>query len=228
MGAADRGEHRGFRALLAVDTPMALSGPTSRPAPSWSAASPRSAASAPFDKLAVARRVFGKEQADEAMQRIADVLGGWGYRIGRAKDQRLPAALGLALLLNRSPRLEDLTTEVFERLRLHPDLSRGQAGALFGIQKAVSSLGFCDPPPAPAHGTMPPIEGTAKSWAGWVERWYATSTLTPRTRGMVRGAMAKAGRWLAAEHPEITEPGQWTRQTCAAWVAAVDRMNIGQ
>ena len=23
--------------------------------------------------------------------------------------------------------------------------------------------------------------------------------------------MAKAGRWLAAEHPEITEPGQWTR-----------------
>jgi hypothetical protein len=79
------------------------------------------------------------------MQRIADVLGRWGYRIGRAKDQRLPSALGLALLLNRSPRLEDLTTEVFERLRLHPGVARGQAGALFGIQKAVSSLGFCDP-----------------------------------------------------------------------------------
>jgi hypothetical protein len=45
---------------------------------------------------------------------------------------------------------------------------------------------------------------------------------------MVRGAMAKAGRWLAAEHPEITEPGQWTRQTCAAWVATIDRMNVGQ
>jgi hypothetical protein len=39
--------------------------------------------------------------------------------------------------------------------------------------------------------------------------------------------MAKAGRWLADQHPEITEPGQWTRQTCAAWVAAVDRMNVG-
>ena len=39
--------------------------------------------------------------------------------------------------------------------------------------------------------------------------------------------MAKAGRWLAAEHPEITEPSQWTRQTCAAWVAAVDRMRVG-
>ena len=182
----------------------------------------------PFDKLAVARRVFGKNQVDEAMKQIADVLGRWGYRIGRARDQRLPGALCLALLLNRSPRLENLTTEVFERLRVHPGLTRGQAGALSAIQKAVASLGFCDPPPAPAHGTAPPIEGTAKTWAGWVERWHATSALTPRTRGMVRGAMAKAGRWLAAEHPEITEPGQWTRQTCAAWVAAIDRMNIGQ
>jgi hypothetical protein len=117
----------------------------------------------PLDKLAVARRVFGKDQADEAMQRITNVLGRWGYRIGRAKDQRLPAALGLALLLNRSPRLEDLTTDVFQRLRSHPGLSRGQAGALLGIQKAVASLSFCDPPPAPAHGTMPPIEGTAKT-----------------------------------------------------------------
>ena len=51
--------------------------------------------------------------------------------------------------------------------------------------------------------------------------------LTPRVRATVRTIMAKAGRWLAAEHPEITEPGQWTRQTCAAWVAAVDRMAVG-
>ena len=35
------------------------------------------------------------------------------------------------------------------------------------------------------------------------------------------------GRWLAGEHPEITEPAHWTRQTCAAWVAAVDRMAVG-
>ncbi|MFB7337787.1 hypothetical protein ACFC00_40270 [Streptomyces adustus] len=39
--------------------------------------------------------------------------------------------------------------------------------------------------------------------------------------------LAKIGRWLAAEHPEVTEPGQWTRQTCASWVAAVDRMSVG-
>jgi hypothetical protein len=27
--------------------------------------------------------------------------------------------------------------------------------------------------------------------------------------------------------PEIQEPGQWTRELCAAWVAAVDRLRIG-
>ena len=180
-----------------------------------------------FDKVPLARRVFGTDNVDEAVTRVADVLGQWGYRIGRARDLRLPAVRCLALLLNRSPRLEGLTTGAFERLRLHPGLARWQAAALFGIQKAVASLGFCGPPPSPAHGTTPPIEGTAKTWADWVERWHATSTLTPKSRGMVRGAMAKAGRWLAAEHPEITEPGQWTRQTCAAWVAVIDRMNVG-
>jgi integrase len=46
-------------------------------------------------------------------------------------------------------------------------------------------------------------------------------------RSLIRIQMAKAGRWLAAEHPEITEPSQWTRQTCASWVAAVDRMRAG-
>ncbi len=44
---------------------------------------------------------------------------------------------------------------------------------------------------------------------------------------MFRGTVAKAGRWLAAEHPDISDPAQWTRQTCAAWVAALDRMQVG-
>jgi hypothetical protein len=39
--------------------------------------------------------------------------------------------------------------------------------------------------------------------------------------------MLRMGRWLAAEHPEVREPGQWTRELCAAWVAAVDRLRIG-
>lgn len=99
-----------------------------------------------FDKIPVAYRVFGKDDADEAMKRVADVLGTWGYRTGHGEDQRLPTVLCMALLLNHSPRLEDLTTEAFGRLRSHPGMARWHTGALFGIQRAVASLGFCDPP----------------------------------------------------------------------------------
>jgi integrase len=77
------------------------------------------------------------------------------------------------------------------------------------------------------YNHAPGIEGTGPAWAGSVERWHATSPLTPKVRAIIRTIIAKAGRWLAAEHPEITEPGQWTRETCAAWVAAVDRMTVG-
>jgi len=33
-------------------------------------------------KLPVAHRFFGKQRVDDAMARIADVLGRWGYRVG--------------------------------------------------------------------------------------------------------------------------------------------------
>jgi hypothetical protein len=64
-------------------------------------------------------------------------------------------------------------------------------------------------------------------WAAYVDRWYATSTLQPSVRGSVRANLARwAGGW-PRKHPEITDPGQWTRQTCAAWIAAVERMQVG-
>lgn len=88
-------------------------------------------------------------------------------------------------------------------------------------------MGHCDAPARTGSNHMPVITGTSPAWAGWVERWHATSALTPGTRTITRTTIAKTGRWLAAEHPEITGPGLWTRQTCAAWIAAIDRMAVG-
>lgn len=51
--------------------------------------------------------------------------------------------------------------------------------------------------------------------------------MTPKVRTSYRSVLAKIGRWLAAEHPDVTAPEHWTRQTCASWVAAVDRMRVG-
>jgi integrase len=71
------------------------------------------------------------------------------------------------------------------------------------------------------------VEGAPAEWIACVDRWCATSTLTPEVRREYRSILAKAGRWLAAEQPAVTSPADWTRETCAAWVARVVRTGIG-
>jgi hypothetical protein len=91
---------------------------------------------------------------------------------------------------------------------------------LYALQRVVAALGYCDPPVRTGYNHAPHIEGADPAWTSWIQRSHATSTLTPRVRATIRTQMAKAGRWLAVEYPEITEPAQWTRATSAAWVAA--------
>ncbi|MBV9544075.1 MAG: hypothetical protein JOY61_06830, partial [Chloroflexi bacterium] len=69
-----------------------------------------------FNRLALARRVFGAPRIDGAVSRITTVLRGWGYRSART-DDALPGILCQALLTNRSPRLSDLSLPVLAQLR---------------------------------------------------------------------------------------------------------------
>jgi hypothetical protein len=181
-----------------------------------------------FNRRELCYKIFGKEVVDDSVRQVAGILAGWGYQVhaGRGGYQ-LASVLCQLLLHNRSPLLEDLSTDVLSGLRTDPCTPGWQARRLFAIQKAVASLGLCDPPVRTGHPGLAEITGTSAQWARYVQRWYDTSTLTPKVRSLVRTHLAKAGRWLAAEHPDITEPGQWTRQTCASWVAAVDRMRAG-
>jgi integrase len=180
-----------------------------------------------FNRLHLGRLVFGAEAVQESLSQAGAVLDQWGYRSVWSGKHRLRGVFSQALLINRSPRLQDLNTAAFDRLHAHPATNDHHGEMLYALQRAVAALGHCDPPVRTGHNHAPGIDGTTADWAGWVQRWHDTSTLTPKVRAVVRTIMAKAGRWLATEHPEITEPGQWTRQTCAAWVAAVDRMNVG-
>jgi integrase len=181
-----------------------------------------------FNRRQLCYKIFGKQPVENTVGQVVGILAGWGYQVraGRGGYQ-VPSVLCQLLLHNRSPLLEDLSTEVLVGLRTDPCTPGWQARRLFAIQKAIASLGFCDPPVRTGHPGPAEITGTSAQWARYVQRWYDTSTLTPKVRSLIRTQMAKAGRWLAAEHPEITEPGQWTRQTCASWVAAVDRMQVG-
>jgi hypothetical protein len=117
---------------------------------------------------------------------------------------------------------------VFEQIRRERLLPAAQGNTLHAMQRAVAELGFCDPPqPTAAAGRPARAGGGAQGWAAWADRWHATSALTPRVRGAVRATLLKAGRWLEAENPEAADPARWTRQTCAAWTAALDRMQVG-
>jgi len=182
-----------------------------------------------FQRLTLSWRIFGRERVNGEIRRLRSVLAGWGYRLGRDDDTLLPMVACQVFLLNRSPHVEELRTELFDRIRherLLPDL---RLNTLHAIQRAVAHLGFCDPPAQGTgrHSAIARASGGPQQWAQWVDRWHATSTLTPRARGSVRAILFKVGRWLQAEHPEATDPPAWTRQTCAAWVAALDRMRVG-
>lgn len=63
---------------------------------------------------------------------------------------RLPGVLAQALLINRSSRLEDLSTEAFARLRAHPATTALHTGGHYALQQAVAAdLGHCQPPVRP-------------------------------------------------------------------------------
>ena len=93
-----------------------------------------------FSRLALSRRVFGEEAVDVAVGRVRQVLAGWGYHGGRDNDQRLFTVVCQALLLARSPRLEDLTTKTFHQLREHSGLAAWHVSTLHGAQRAVALM----------------------------------------------------------------------------------------
>jgi len=52
--------------------------------------------------------------------------------------------------------------------------------------------------------------------------------MEPKTRRSVFYELLKVGRWLAEHHPDVQAPEDWTRELAAEYVAAVDRMTVGE
>lgn len=180
-----------------------------------------------FQRLTLARQIFGADLVNVEISRARTVLATWGYRLGEPDDQMLPIVLSLVLLHNGSPHLEDLTTTVFDDVREARMLTGARANSLYALQRAIAELGFCDAPAHRTGGHVAKAGGGAGLWETWADRWSVTSTLTPGVRGSVRADLLKVGRWAAEQRPEAQDPSTWTRTMCAAWVAAVDRMCVG-
>lgn len=183
-----------------------------------------------FDRVALARKVFGHQAVEAALQPVQELLSGWGY--AAAQNTALMSTVCEALLLNQSPHLHDLTAEGLEVFRR--GCSESRRAQFHQLSKALAAQGFLDRPlgiasPYPAPGTGQPAaqDDVHPEWLRWVQRWESTSTLAQTTRRGMRTALLKAGRWLQLCHPEVTSPAQWDRELAASYVAAIDRMRAG-
>jgi integrase len=180
----------------------------------------------PFNRLSLATKVFGPTVVKEAIDQIYAVLQGWGYR-GANDQDKYRGLICTLLLLNRSPYLADLTTPALEQFRVHRAIHYLLRSPVYAIHRAVAALGYVDPPTRLSPGPEIPVEGVHATWQQWVERWTKTSTLTHKVRRTFRTILLKVGRWLAHAHPDVYEPGQWTRELCAEYLAMVERLCIG-
>ena len=178
-----------------------------------------------FERVSLARKLFGSDAVDDAVTRITTEARALGYR--SADSWVLPCVLCEALLLARSPQLSDLTENVLGRLRLEGTPNRRRQSTIFRLHRVLASLGLVASLPWRQGPALAPGTGVAFEWLAWVERWHQTSPLTPTSRRSVRTSLLRTGRWLAAEHPEITTPADWSRQLCASFIAHVQTSNVG-
>ncbi|MCX4398156.1 MULTISPECIES: site-specific integrase [unclassified Streptomyces] len=181
-----------------------------------------------LNRAMLAARVFGHDLVDQGVGHIRAVLSQWGYQYGRDDSKGITSVVCQLFLINRSPHVEDFTTALFERVRSEDLLTPGIRALVYPVQRAVAFLGFCDGPPRVVTSSVMKTTDVPPVWGEWVERWYNTSTLTPKVRRTYRAQLLMAGRWLVERHPEAADPREWTRQVCADWVAAVDRMQVGE
>lgn len=183
---------------------------------------------------ALAKKVFGADLVDAAIADMTGDLHGWGYTC-RGNVVGLRAALAQAMLVHRSPRLADLTRDILFRLHREADAKITRRGLVLLsyalvcrgiIQEPLGRDGDAGRKDRIDHRVA--AEGVPDEWRHWCERWFATSTIQPSSRVSAIYRLFQAGRWMAAEQPGIAGPGDWTRDTAAAYVTAVTRASVGQ
>ena len=182
---------------------------------------------------ALARKIFGTDAFDAAIDEMRADLLTWGYsRQGNILGLR--CALAEAMLASRSLCLSDLKAETLDRLYREADAKITRRGLTILsyvlvrrglIQKPLGRDGQIERRGSIAHRRV--LKGVPIVWREWCERWFQTTTLQHSSRLSVLYRLFNAGRWLA-QSGYGSEPADWTREIAAAYVAAVDRATIGQ
>jgi integrase len=198
-----------------------------------------------FDRVALAYRLFGRAAVDAALARVIAALGAWGYTLEYPAQSSLRLALCEVFLTIKSPRLEDITIEALSELRQAIASSHSTLrGSLMRLSRALVGLGLLAKPLNPwamngestttrpgcgrasviATAEMP----IAPEWITCVERWCATSTLSPKARSAYASQLLMVGRWATATYGAAGAPARWTREAAAAAVAMIQHKRVGE
>jgi len=189
-----------------------------------------------FDQLGgmaieeLGQKIFGRENLAPALDILSQVATTWGYSRNSAVAFR--STIVDVLLQNEHPNVTRITRPLLEQLHATTTNTRRRA-MIYRLSRALAYLDII-PEPLPLSGGVPEAvyraereRGIAPAWVAWVQRWFATSTRSEKTRLNMRRDLLRVGRWLAAHHPAITIPGEWTRELAAEFVAAVTQMRTG-
>ncbi|GGM32052.1 hypothetical protein GCM10009425_48260 [Pseudomonas asuensis] len=175
-----------------------------------------------------ASAIFGKDIFNFEHARLSQTLRSLGYA-SRHLELFLSSVLGALMLENGDPRLETFTEELLICGQAHR--SEGIARAVGKVSHGLAAMGVLAKPLRMRGYTSwreKSIEGIDPLWVQWCRRWRDTSTSRPRTKESNYSFILRTGLWLAREHPGIRSPADWSLSTCSAFIAAVDRMTVGE
>jgi Phage integrase family len=180
-----------------------------------------------FYLSSLAQFVFGKGLFWQECKRLHQALQDIGYGKINLKNN-FPSVVAAIMLENRNPYLESFTAELLERTRQNYTRQSRSVGK---VSRGLTALGIL-PKPLRMRSYVPWKEksttGIAPEWADYCRRWRETSTLQPQTREGNYSFTLRTGLWLARNHPEMTHPAQWTVETCADFLAVLNRLKVGE
>ncbi|WP_201791351.1 tyrosine-type recombinase/integrase [Aeromicrobium sp. PE09-221] len=173
--------------------------------------------------------VFGVGVAQHTLADVLTTLESWGVT---AKHESTRQALYDALLCNRSPRLEDLTSDLLYELVQAAPPGRSRRLGLFRLSRVLAHRGIIPVPLIANNDMRGPTAATWETvpqpWRDYAQRWAKLSTREPASNRSMLSGILTAGRWAAEHHPEAVDPAAWTRDIAAEYVAATLQAKAGQ
>ncbi len=187
----------------------------------------------PFHRFHLASKVFGRTVIESLTSQIYAEMRKIGYT---QHSYGLAQALHTAFLMERDPRLEVVSSETLKQIAdAGPILLRRGAARLSRVLSGMSLLDGAIDNYAAARAARRERETEYRAtddvpgeWANWARRWQQTATGSDSSREKIYFGVLKFARWVAKKHPGAAGPGLVTRDILIEYVAAVDRMKVGE